>query len=204
MYQLYYADGSASMGVRVLLEEIGVPYTLLDTSIEIGAERPQAQLAINPNGWIPVLLWQGGAMYEAAAIAIFLCDRHSEAGLAPGPETPERAIYLQTLVYFSSAVQTAFQQYYYPERFADEPGDEPGVRHRGIRRLRETWGVIDAQIGQNDWLLGGHFSAADIYLFMLTTWFEPEMGLSVEEFPNVARLMRAASSRPSIARVYGS
>ena len=26
MYKLYYAEGSASMGVRVLLEEIGVDY----------------------------------------------------------------------------------------------------------------------------------------------------------------------------------
>ncbi len=25
-YKLYYADGTASMGVRVLLEEIGAPY----------------------------------------------------------------------------------------------------------------------------------------------------------------------------------
>ena len=31
-YQLYYADRTASMGVRVLLEEIGAPYELLPTT----------------------------------------------------------------------------------------------------------------------------------------------------------------------------
>jgi len=36
--------------------------------------------------------------------------------------------------------------------------------------LRETWKVINDQIGDNQWVLGERFSAADIYLFMLTTW----------------------------------
>ncbi|MEL7258337.1 MAG: glutathione S-transferase N-terminal domain-containing protein, partial [Pseudomonadota bacterium] len=72
MYKLYYANGSASMGVRVLLEEIGAPYELLDTSIDRDTPRPEGQLAVNPNGWVPVLLWDGGAMYEAAAITVFL------------------------------------------------------------------------------------------------------------------------------------
>ena len=33
-YKLYYADGTASMGVRVLLEEIGVPYQLIQTTTD--------------------------------------------------------------------------------------------------------------------------------------------------------------------------
>ena len=79
MYKLFYAEKSASMGIRVLLEEIGAPYELIPTSVETGGPRLQEQLAINPNGWIPVLTWDGDAMYEAAAITIFLCDRHPEA-----------------------------------------------------------------------------------------------------------------------------
>lgn len=210
MYQLYYADGSASMGVRVLLEEIGAPYTLLDSSIELGGPRPVEQLKVNPNGWIPVLLWDQdgtstGAMYEAAAITIFLCDRHPETRLAPASDHPDRALYLQTLVYCSSAVQTAFQQFYYPDRFADSADDIAGVRRRGLRRLAETWRVLDEQIGQYTWVLGDDFSAVDIYLYMISTWFSPEMGgLSLEDFPNAARLARAAAERPSIRHVYGT
>ena len=32
LYKLYYADGSASMGIQVLLEELGVPYNLVPVS----------------------------------------------------------------------------------------------------------------------------------------------------------------------------
>ena len=55
MYKLYNAPRSASMGVRVILDEIGAPYELLDTSIVPGEQRPPEQLKINPNGWVPVL-----------------------------------------------------------------------------------------------------------------------------------------------------
>jgi glutathione S-transferase len=142
-------------------------------------------------------------MYECAAITVFLCDRHPEANLAPKIDDQERGLYLQTLVYFSNSVQNAFQLNYYPDRFADTPADEPSAQRRGNRRLRETWKVIDDQIGDNKWVLGERFSAADIYLFMLTTWLQTWRGQPpVDEFPNVKRIAEAVMPRPSVQLVY--
>ncbi len=207
MYRLFYALKSASMGVRVLLEEIGAPYELIETTVAKDQPRPPEQLAINPNGWIPVLLWEDRgddqAMYECAAITMFLCDRHTEAGLAPGLGEPARPRYLQTLVYFSNSVQNAYQLTYYPDRFADDPAGEEGAQRRGVRRLRETWQVVDDQIGDSDWILGDRFSAADIYLFMLTTWLRSARGHpAVSEFPNVKRVADKVAERASVRKVY--
>ena len=202
-YKLFYALGSAAMGNRVMLEEIGAAYELVETTIAMDESRPPELLAINPNGWVPVLVWGGGAMYECAAITIFLCDRHPHAGLAPAFDEPDRALFLQTLVYFSNSVQNAFQLNYYPDRFADSPADEPSAQRRGNRRLRETWKVVDDQIGDSRWVLGERFSAADIYLFMLTTWLNPPRGQpSVDEFPNVKRIADAVMERESVRLVY--
>ena len=41
-YKLYYAPGSAAMGVRVVLEEIGAPYELIQTTIDMDKPRPRA------------------------------------------------------------------------------------------------------------------------------------------------------------------
>ncbi len=193
------------MGVRVLLEEIGAPYELIPTGIGMDEPRPPDLLAINPNGWVPVLSWDEGAMYECAAITVFLCDRHPEAGLAPGSDDADRARYLQTLVYFSSSVQNAFQLTYYPDRFANSPADEVSAQRRGVRRLRETWRVIDQQIGDGVWVLGDRFSAADIYLFMLTTWMRSTQGHpAIDEFSNVKRIADLVVRRPSVQCVYES
>jgi glutathione S-transferase len=202
-YKLYYDLGSAAMGIRVILEEIGAPYEIVQSTKDRSKPRPPEQMTANPNGWLPVLFWDEHSMYEAAAITVFLCDRHPEAGLAPGVNKPERGLYLQTLTYFSNSVQNAFQLYYYPDRFADTPEGEPSAKRRGIKRLRETWKVIDDQIGDNKWVLGNHFSAADIYLFMLTTWLDVPGGHpSTSEFPNVMRIADATMERPSVKFVY--
>ena len=110
-----------------------------------------------------------------------------------------------TLVYFSSSIQTAFQLDYHAHRFADTPADEPSAQRRDCRRLKETWQVIDDQIGDNQWILGDQFSAADIYLFMLTTWLETSRGHpEIHEFPNVQRIADAVMLRPSVQLVYGN
>ena len=202
-YKLYYAPDSASMGIRLILEELGMPYELIQSTTDKNVQRPSEQVLINPNGWLPVLVWDEGAMYEAAAITMFLCDRHPEANLAPRFDDPKRGIYLQTLVYFSNSVQNAFQLNYHPDRFADTLEGEQSAKHRGIRRLRETWTVINEQIGDNSWVLGDQFSAVDIYLFMLTTWLDPLLKHpKIEEFINVKRVADAVSNRPKTQTVY--
>lgn len=199
-YKLFYADDSAAMAPRVLLEEIGAEYALIDTTIDQGKPRDPAHLALNPNGWVPVLAWDGGAMYEASAIAIYLTDLYPQAGLGPAASHPDRALFLQTLVYFSNTLQTVFQQHYYPLRFASDAQDAKAC---GARRLRHVWQVIDEQLAGCDWVVGGRFSAADVHLFMLTTWLEPDAGHpDVADFPNVARVAANTAQRPSVKKVY--
>ncbi len=204
-YRLYYAQRSASMGVRVILEEIGADYELIDTSISMDQPRSPEMLALNPNGWIPVLVWEQGAIYECGAITTFLCDRHPEFNLAPKADDAERGLFLQWLFFFSSSIQNAYQMSYYPFRFCSSEQDYASVRARSVLRLNELWQVVDDAIGDNNWILGEHFSAADLYLFMLVTWLSPEHNHpAVDTFPNVHRVAISVMQRPSIQRVYST
>ena len=100
-------------------------------------------------------------------------------------------------------MRAAFQTFFYPDRFVDRPEDEKSAKLRGVLRLRETWGVIDKQIHNKEWILGDRFSAADIYLFMLTTWLRPDLGNpALEEFQNVKRIADKVILRQSVQRVY--
>ena len=126
-YSLYYSESSAAMGVRVLLEEIRAPYDLIWTDISSSSMRDPKLLALNPNGWIPVLLWEEGAIYECGAITIFLCDRHPKVNLAPNVLDPKRALFLQWLFFFSSSLQNAYQMTYYPHRFCVSMNEEVSI-----------------------------------------------------------------------------
>lgn len=206
MYKLFYADGSAAMGIRTILEEIGAEYELIETNIAYQTPRDPDLLELNPNGWVPVLIWDKTSMYEAAAITIFLCDKHPEAKLAPEADDEEtRSQFLQWLVYFTSSVQNAFQMSYYPDRFADEPNEEPSVQARSVRRLREVWSVVDDALSERKWIAGDHITAADIYMYMLTTWLSPEDGHpNLDEFPNVSRVVGSIIDRDSVKKIYGA
>ena len=120
------------MGVRVLLEELAQPYELIETDISSNSPRSPALLRLNPNGWIPVLIWEKGAIYECGAIVTFLCDRHPHAGLAPSAEDANRGRFLQWLFFFSSSLQNAYQMTYYPDRFCQEETDQGSVKRRSL------------------------------------------------------------------------
>jgi len=132
VYKLYYAPRSAAVSVRALLETIGAPYELSEVDIHSDEPRDPEFLRINTNGWVPALVYQGGAMYEAAAITIFLCDRHPQAGVAPTPEDPLRGAFLQWLVSMAGTLQPAYQMVYYSVRVA--------ATARGLRERQESRG----------------------------------------------------------------
>ncbi|MEM6588781.1 MAG: glutathione S-transferase family protein [Pseudomonadota bacterium] len=202
-YRLFYADDSAAMAARVLLEEIGAEYQLVETNIEKGVPRDPEHLRLNPSGWVPVLCWGDQSMHEASAIAIYLADKHREARLAPSSTHPDRPLFLQMMVYFSNTVQTAFQQHYHAERFVEGDDFLDNAKARAVRRLRDVWQVIDDQLGDKSFVLGDRFSAADVHLFMLSTWFDPDAGHpTVADFPNVARVSANVAARESVKKVY--
>jgi glutathione S-transferase len=204
-YKLYYAEPSAAMGTRAILEEIGAPYELIWTDISQNSTREPDLLTLNPNGWIPVLVWEEGAIYECGAITVFLCDRHPEIQLAPRATDPDRALFLQWLFFFSSSLQNAYQMTYYPNRFCAASTDEQSIKRRSTSRLQELWQIVDDAIGGKDWLLGKRFSAADIYLFMLTTWLsESHQHPTIDSFANVKRVTVKVMKRPSVRFIYAS
>ena len=204
MYRLFYAEGSAACSTRMMLEEIGAPYELIPTEIGSGRPRDPELLRHNPNGWVPVLLDGDNAMHEASAISIFLADRHPVAGLAPAADHADRGRFLQWMVYFSNTLQIAYQLTYHWARYCDDEAARESVQRRSCQRLNEIWGHIDAAVGRGPWVIGEHFSAADIHLHMLTTWLSPDMGHpSMDLFPNAARIAAKVAERPSVQLVYG-
>lgn len=201
MYRLYHAPRSAALGVQAILEIIGVPYELSEVDIYSDEPRDPEFLRINPNGWVPALAYDGGAMYEAAAITVFLCDRHPEAGLAPAAEDPSRGKFLQWLVYMAGTLQPAYQMFYYSFRFAAREEDFASVKARAVTRLEEIWRILDDALEQGPWMLGNRFSACDVYMYMLSTWLS-EDHTPISEFANVTRCLDKVATRPEVARVF--
>lgn len=202
MYLLYWSPGSASMAPHGALEEAGAKYELTLVNTDEGAHRDPAYLKLNPNAKVPTLVADGKfVMFESAAMAMFIADRHPEARLAPGPDEMARGHFYQWLTHLTNSVQPAMLRYYYPERHtADESGHE-AVKSKAMEEIGSLWGRIDQHLASHGpYLLGERFSAADIFAHMLSGWQQccPN---TYERFPNVKRLTDLVAGRPAMQRV---
>ncbi len=186
------------------LEEAGARYALEVVKTDEGAHRDPAYLKLNPNGKVPTLLVDGGfVIFESAAMAMFIADRHPAAKLAPGPDEMARGHFYQWLTHLTNSLQPAMLRYYYPERHtADAGGNEP-VAASAMEEIATLWGRIDRHLAANGpYLLGDRFSAADIFAYMLSTWQQCCPG-TYERFPHVKRLADLVAARPAMQRVIG-
>src|SRR6202012_4732467 len=99
---LYGFKSSGSVAVEAALTLIGAPYTRIDAALWGDAEEQARARAANPLGQIPALLLPSGElMTESAAILIWLADAHPQAGLAPGPQSPQRPAFLRWMAYLA-------------------------------------------------------------------------------------------------------
>ena len=102
--KLYYAPGTISLMPHVALLESGLSFVAVrvDEASKKMADGGDYR-AINPLGYLPALvLDDGSALLEAAAIAQYIADRNPAAKLAPSPGTIERARLQAWLNFLSS------------------------------------------------------------------------------------------------------
>lgn len=197
MYKLYWSPGSAAMAPHAVLLETGARFELVAVNLERGEQRSADYLKLNPNARVPTLVTPDGtAIFEAAAICLFLADRHPEAGLAPALDDALRGPYLQWLSYMSNTLQMAAMRYYYPDRVA-APDHAAEVAAKAIEEVTTIWERIDRAIGAGPYMLGERYSACDAYLLMLSTWSESAPDL-YRRCPSVKAVVDRVLSRPAI------
>jgi glutathione S-transferase len=202
MYTLYWNNGSASITAHMALEESGAPYTLKFVDMDKGEHKSPDYLKLNPNGKVPTLLIDNKRiMFETAAIAMYIADRHPQSGLAPSLDDPARIPYTQWLFHLANSIQPYYFMFYYPERHTNDPAQHENIKAQATRMIDEGWGRVDQALAKNGpFMAGDRFSAADLPVVMLTGWNTACPGV-VLRHKNVQRLVELVSARPAIKRV---
>jgi len=167
-YKLYGRTGAGSLAPQIVLEEIGVPYEMFWVSKspeDLAKFRP-----INPAGKIPSLvLPDGTAIAESAAILIHLTQAHPAAGLAPTPGTTAHARFLQWMVFLSANAYEAALRYFYAERYGIAGSAVADIKAQALADYTAHLEFIQAVL--SPYVLGSEYSAVDPYLLMLGSWY---------------------------------
>jgi glutathione S-transferase len=198
-YTIYGRPGSGSVAPQMLLEELGQAYSVVWVGKDEAAIQDYGRIC--PTRKVPALvLPDGTVMIESAAMLIHLTTVHGEKKLAPPPGTSEHARFLQWMVFLSANLYESALRAYYSARYsADGEADAPAIHKQAILDFDRHAGVMEAAL--SPFLLGAEASAADMYLYMLGTWYPPGTDALAAKFPKIGVLMKAVAARPAVAKV---
>src|SRR2546423_317339 len=131
--KLFYANGTCSIGIHALMEEIGKPYETHRVDFARKEQISAPFLAMNPKGKVPTLQRDDGSILtEWPAIAIWLALTSPEKKLLPGDAELMSRI-LETVDYVVATVHMrGFSRVFGPANFAPNPADHDAVKARGL------------------------------------------------------------------------
>jgi GST-like protein len=183
--------------VSILLEELGLPYTV--HAVNIGKDEQFAPdfLAIAPNNKIPAIVDHdtGVSLFESGAIMIYLAEK---TGQFLPTEAKARAAVMQWLMWQMGGFGPMLGQAHVFLKFnrgLSQPAEE-----RFAKEAKRLYGVLDRQLAENEHV-AGDYSIADMAIFPWVArhdWHE----IDLTAYPNVLRWYRAQAARPAVQRGY--
>jgi glutathione S-transferase len=210
-FDFFYDGGSCSLAVRIVLEELGIPYTphrVAARSAGDEASQP-AWRARNRKGRVPALSpVQGRAggepllLTEVPAIMTYLSRLRPDLDLVPtDPAREARTIeWTNWLSGWLHAV--AFAGMWRPQRFTDDAAAHGGVMARGRANVLEAFASIEAILSDGRrWAVPDAYTVADAFLLVFYRWGSV-IGLAMQDYPAWGDLSHRLLSRPAIASAF--
>jgi len=197
--KLFYAPGACSMGIHILLEEIGKPYELSKLDIRAGESTRPPFSELNPKGKVPTLQRDDGSIVtEYPVIAHYLAKTNPGAGLMPKTDEAElRAA--EAMDYCVATIHMqGFSRLFRPANFSANEADQEAVKARGREMAEKGFALMDKALAGKEWL-AGDYSMADSALFYVAYWGGKRMGMTLP--PNVSAHLDRMLARPAVKRM---
>ena len=196
--KLFYAPGACSMGIHIVLEEIGAPFEPVRVALREGPEARAALDAVNPKGKVPTIQRDDGRVVtEFPVIAHYLAESNPAAGLLPKDE--DAALRAAETMDFCVATihMQGFSRLFRPGNFAPSEADHEQVKARGKQIMEQGFDVVAGQM-DGDWV-AGQYSIGDAALFYVEYWAAKRMKMTLPA-PLAAHLDRMLA-RPAVQRM---
>lgn len=197
MSTLCYAKKTCSIGIHVLMEEIGEPYDLRIVDFAKKEQKSPEYLALNPKGKVAALVRDDGSVVtEFAAIAMWLARQHPERNLLP-EDTEGMIRTLEAMDYIIGTVHMlSWRMYRRPDAYSDIPEAVEQLKVRGNEAMMAALAVVDEQLEGKDWVMGDTFTIADTALYYNEYWAVDVAGWDLP--PNVQAHYERMKQRPSV------
>ena len=196
MIDLYTSSTPNGWKASIMLEELGVPYTVRPISLLKQEQKTEAFLAINPNGRIPAIVDRSEgdfAVFESGAILLYLAEKYGRF-LPVDPKG--RSTVVQWLMFQMGGIGPMQGQANVFFRYAPQTIAYAIDRYQS--ETKRLYRVLDRRLADNEFL-AGDYSIADIANWSwvcLHFW----AGVDIDDLPNLGRWLEAIRARPAVQR----
>jgi glutathione S-transferase len=197
--KLMYSPGACSIGIHVLLEEIGKPYETQLVNLREGGQFKSEFTSINPKSKVPTLVRDDGSVLtEYPAIAYWLARTNPDKKLLPD-DVDGQARMLEALDYTVATIHMqGFSRLFRASNYTPNPADEDKVKERGKEMVEKGYAVMDKTLAGKNYLAGS-YSIADTALFYTEFWGAKRMNMKLP--PNCEAHLDRMMARPAVQRV---
>jgi glutathione S-transferase len=197
--KLHYSPGACSVGIHVVLEEIGKPYELAPVALKDGAQNKPEYMAINPKSKVPALQRDDGSVLtEWPVIATWLAKANPQGKLMPtDPEGEIRCLEMMDYVCGTIHPQ-GFTRQFRAANFTPTEADLPKVVEQGKALAAKYFDTLEKTWKGGTWVLPSGYSVADAALFFVEYWATRRSGMTLP--PKLDAHLRAMLARPAVQR----
>jgi glutathione S-transferase len=198
MMKLYFAPNTRATRPRWMLEELEIPYVLERLDMEKREHKSLDYMKIHPHGAVPALIDGSLAMFESAAIVMYLADKFPEKGLAPAPDSHERGTYYQWILYVMTTLEPPLLQLFLQTLMLPEDKRSPEATADARAKVDACMKVLEEEIKGREYMLGKRFTAVDVMVGSMIGWGSV-MGI-LAGYPELSAYAARLTNRPAFKR----
>ncbi len=194
----YYNPMSSSSRVHLSLDELGIPYEKVLIDLQAKDQKKPAFLAINPNGKVPTIVFDGQPMFESIAIQIYLGERYGvERGLWPKLDSREHMQALTWLCWHQNSLAVPMFTYLQQQ----EAGDSQAAA--SLAEVHEMLAILDARLGERGNIVHDAWTLVDTDVASTLGWGLEVGKIDASKYRNVTAWLGRFQQRPVVCKLFG-
>ena len=198
MIDLYTWQTPNGRKVSIMLEEIGLDYTVFPINISKDEQFQPHFLEMSPNNRIPAIVDKDNnnfSLFESGAILMYLAEKTGKLINKSNRDEYYRTI--EWLMWQMGGVGPMFGQVHHFVKY--NKGKAEYAEERYSKEARRLYGVMDKRLNKNQYISGKEYSIADISIWPWTARFDWQE-IDLNDFPNVARWYKEMIDRPAVQK----
>ena len=197
MIDLYTWTTPNGRKASILLEELGLPYTVHPIDITKDEQFHPDFLKISPNNRIPAVVDRdtGFHLMESGAIMLYLAEKTGK--LLPH-DLESRYRVIEWLMWQMGGIGPMLGQVHHFVKF--NQGKAPYAESRYLKEAQRLYGVLDRRLAEHEYV-ADVYSIADIAIWPWISRFEWQT-IDLEAYPHVKRWYLAIAARPAVQKGY--